>query len=302
MLSAPVLQLTTALLVLLSASMLQLIPETQASSIQVVLNSVALGFILEVDNKVGQMIAAQHELWAAAHAPQSSMAHSYAAKGSVVNGGLVRCFTSSMGHAYFAVVGLLLCLEPVLLAPHAAVAILAIATKSIEYGVYVDPVRFSQVVQGLTNSWSAFLAVKNYKSKEEEYDYSTEMREYDLSTAMAGVYGVVVLAIVLLLFHKPLPSAARRWPYVLLTLQAVTAVVAAIYPLAPTLDMHFCSLSMVFVTWLCMFIVWPICHKEKQPDRICCCHGNCESCCTICCSGCGPAVAARCGACCEATC
>jgi hypothetical protein len=62
-LCAPVLQMITALLVLLSASVLSITQEMQASSIQVVLNSVALGFVLEIDNRVGHMIAAQQQQW-----------------------------------------------------------------------------------------------------------------------------------------------------------------------------------------------------------------------------------------------
>jgi hypothetical protein len=305
MLSAPVLQLITALLVLLTASMLSIKPET-ASSIQVVINSFALGFILEVDNRIGQLPAAQHEHWAAAHAPENSMARSNAAKGSVVDGIACSCFTKRMGHAYFAVIGLLLCLEPVSLTPHAAVAVFAIVTGSVT-DMFVDPVRFSQVVPGLDRAWSVFLGMRF--TQDMAFDDGVVVRVLKTNAATAVVHALLLVAIVLLLFYKPLPSAARRWPHVLLTLQALTAVCVATYTLVPLLWMHLLPIGMVFVTWLCMFIVWPICHKDnpKHPGPRCCCHGNCESCCTICCSsGFGPAFGARCGVycgvCCAATC
>jgi hypothetical protein len=57
---APVLQLSVALLVLLSASLLAFTRENQVSNVQVIVNSVALGFILEIDNTIGLMVARQH--------------------------------------------------------------------------------------------------------------------------------------------------------------------------------------------------------------------------------------------------
>jgi hypothetical protein len=122
-LCAPVLQLIIALLVLLSASMLSITQEMQASSIQVVLNSVALGYILEIDNKVGQMVAAQQHHWTTDHRVSSSLASGAFGHGSRL--------TSCLGHVYFSVVGLFLTVEPALLAPHAAVAVVVVSALQI---------------------------------------------------------------------------------------------------------------------------------------------------------------------------
>lgn len=281
---------------MLSAGLLSITQETQSTSIQVIINSVALGFVLEIDNKVGQMIAVQHEQWAVNHAFGSSVSRLHYSRGdSSFRLPKGQWLVSGVAHAYFAALGLLLCLEPAFLAPHSAITVLILITKSNDEFGWIDPdldSSISRTIRGLDGIWLTFLGVNDSGWKAE------------VAFAAAPVYAFLLVGLVLLVFYKPLPSAARRWPQALLAMQAMTAFVAGMYSMLPNmLLMHPPTAFMVVCTWVGMFIIWPACHKEnaKYAEHRCCCHGNCENCCTICCSsGCGPSCGVRCGMCCAA--
>jgi hypothetical protein len=117
MLLAPIMQFSVALVVLLSGVLLSLTQEQQASSIQVIVNSVALAFILEIDNKVGEMFTSQQEQWA-----DSQLRGKTGGLGGDVPVGdkSPSGYRACAGHVYFAFLGLLLFIEPVLLSPQAA--------------------------------------------------------------------------------------------------------------------------------------------------------------------------------------
>jgi hypothetical protein len=280
LLCAPVFQLFTALMVLLSASLLSLTQENQASSIQVVLNSVALGFVLESDNKVGQMIAVQQQQWAAAGPLLCISVISMNLHGSRLRA----CF----GHAYFAVVGLLLAIEPVMLAPHAAVMIV-LGVQMLRVGIWDLDMALKSF--SLNDTWSTYVALQSLFNPP-PVTFGGDMfyiQNYISLTShvVTAWYMLLVVGAVLLTFYKPLPTAAVRWPRTLLLLQALTAAEAAVVALSimPVLA-HIATACLVLCTWVCKFIIWPICHKEdaSHPGPRCCCHGNCQQCCTICCS------------------
>jgi hypothetical protein len=299
-LCAPLFQLLIALLVLLSASMLFITQEMQASSIQVVLNSVALGFVLEIDNKVGHMIAAQQQLWSGGTVRISTF---------TLSNSPVSKLQSCMGHLYFACIGLFLTLEPVLLAPHAAVLV-ALGGLALSNSQYLESGAVTEQLI-VSDTWSSYVFLKAFTGSGER----ATMPDWLVGIAVTSGYMLLVVALVLLLFYQPLPTAAARWPQTFLALQALTACGAAGAGMSYNevgifLATHFSTGCLVFITWVCMFMVWPTCHKEDPQHTAgphCCCHGTCRNCCTICCTACcssshSTSDAQRCGSCCGTCC
>jgi hypothetical protein len=251
-LCAPLLQLLTALMVLLSASLLSITQENQASNIQVVLNSVALGFVLEVDNKMGDMIASQQTRLAASRAPSQGMFKS--ASMSMRECCRSSVLRSCMGHAYFALAGLMLTQEPVLLSPHATmlltltvlagkgptttIELLSRLAASSPWGSYVLPntvlVNISNLARATSSSpyddrWSWQNALRVLAAVR-DMDPNKVFNDWPEGSGMVTVvYMLLLVGQVLLLYFKPLLSASRWWSRIFLVLQPLTAVVAAGY-------------------------------------------------------------------------
>lgn len=74
-LGAPLLQLVTGCMVLITSMLLSLHPETQQTLVTIVLSNVALSFIVDIGNRVGAMLASQQQI--AASLPPVLQKHSH---------------------------------------------------------------------------------------------------------------------------------------------------------------------------------------------------------------------------------
>eukprot|EP00775_Hariotina_reticulata_P003601 gene3601-3866_t len=301
----PVLQLLVALAVLLTGGALFLFEVTTMDRITIITNSVALCFVLELDNKVGAIMRAQM-LWHASEAQPDigcKILQEYvdaAPLPAAANGGSGRLFSVSnaeeqwkreqeqhssssptadpsdnadqqqqqqqqccscpqlLGLAYFAVVGLLVLCEALLLAPQCNLQALAVLTicrthgyvpKSSEYFPYYRMVSDSQGGEASLmdkffadpkikpyswfskNIWFFFASggmtqAQNFLSSSENVHQLT----HATGVGMCAAYICIVAILIFLLFRDLLPcihsGVHRWWPDALMIAQIIIAVIA----------------------------------------------------------------------------
>jgi len=135
--AAPVLQFVTACTVLVSSLALTFTHETQTSIVTIILSNVALSFIVDLDNRIGGMLASQEQVTSYATATESGVQpvctdgvsddSTHGPPGNCVNGregnGVGSVCVDILGYCYMSLIGALLLLEPVLLSSNVVEAI-----------------------------------------------------------------------------------------------------------------------------------------------------------------------------------
>jgi len=286
MLLAPILQMLTALMVLISSVALTFNTETQNSIIQIIVSNVALTYILDLDNRVGAMLANQHQAAGMPHNPEdfsptvapaianrkqkgrlqsipsvvkvvshvTTWFHLIAVKLQPVTailGAILARAKVALGHMYMVLVGMMLLMEPLLLS-HSFVAnlYLVFALRVLQYD---DTVLF-------LFRHPALLQVAHWSLPAMDLHY-------------IFVYLCAIMGFMWLFAGKMLPvTRSKRWCPVLLTTQVV------LLPSATLAPMTFLPLFW-FAGWFGMFVLWPILHRS-QPRK-------CSSRCSCCCHACG---------------
>ena len=241
-LALPLAQVFVACAVLLGNALL-LVPDNQTSTLAVVVNAVALGFVLELDNKVGALLAQQARHWKPpAHSesppkaglcpqptglypqptgrpgrpPARDACQAGAPAASAGNG-------AAWGHVYVSLLGLLLLAEPLLLPPGYAIAVTQPAAYSRDLTGAGSLTPNSNVTD---NAWAYASINPRMAIKFLELDISTsggsEAQKADLRTmrAFLAVSAPATLLVVLVLYGGSLPSTSSYWPHALLAGQS----------------------------------------------------------------------------------
>jgi hypothetical protein len=292
---APLLQFLTGCMVLLTSLALSFYPETQQTLASIVLTNVALSFILDLDNRIGAMLASQQHIGslhqkqaATADAPLAHIAHDDSMLGSVAATEALRSqrwhfWGNLCGHCYMSVVGFLLLLLPLLLAPNVA------------YTVYVG---IAELVRDHVDDWwnVALLYTEKHGSGQQH-----DWLRIAVEPCTVGSCGPTVMRcatflstslVIFLLFSKVLPVfKAERWGHSLLAVQTSLYVVVYFSNISWMRETVRSSLSepkddlwwwdskslpgaaVLFLwvaAWLAMFVGWPAVHSWQGQKSSCC--------------------------------
>jgi hypothetical protein len=295
MLLAPILQMLTALMVLISSVALTFNTETQNSTIQIIVSNVALTYILDLDNRVGAMLANQHQAAGMPHNPEdfsptvapaitkrkqkgriqsirlvvkvvsrvSTWFHLIAVKLQPVTailGAILARAKVALGHMYMVLMGMMLLMEPLLMSrSFVAMLYLVFASKQQEHGFEVLH------NDDLDQFWSRHPAL---------------LRGGDWPFLFMHIISLCTIMGFMWLFGgKMLPvTRSKRWCPVLLTTQVVLSLFTPV-PVPSEMLLLFW-----FAGWFGMFVLWPLLHQSlprKCSSRCsCCCHacGGCPLC------------------------
>jgi len=240
LLSLPLVQVGVACWVVFSASVLLLNPDAQTNTLQVVINAVALGFILEIDNKAAALMVAnvRHR------APQIG---NQVASGS--GDGQPEPLTVGkklLGTFYFSIYGLVALFEPLLILPQ-------YATKAVYSSSLLK-------VQLAYNAWPFHaLAAEGLQKKSL------------LLSSFIVVCPLLTILLAALFFGQCFPSKSVKWHRTLTVLQLLLMGLVSWAPWAHAMRVRFKVTATDFLRvivpsvlggfWLAMFWVWPCCHE-----------------------------------------
>jgi len=304
MLLAPIVQMLTALMVLISSVALTFNTETQNSIIQIIVSNVALTYILDLDNRVGAMLANQHQAAGMPHNPEdfsppvaaaianrkqkgrlqsipsvvkvvshvTTWFHLIAVKLQPVTailGAILAQAKVALGHMYMVLMGMMLLMEPLLLS-HSFVAnlYLVFALRVLQYD---DTVLFLFRHPALLRGgyWTLLVDISVGGP------HNPETVEW---LAYKCVYLCAIMGFMWLFCGKMLPvTRSKRWCPVLLTTQVVLLPFAALISISPFFGASLFPLW--FAGWFGMFMLWPLLHRSLPR--------KCSSCCSCCCHACG---------------
>jgi hypothetical protein len=285
MLFAPVLQLLTCFMVLTSSMALGFVQETQVSRVAIILSNVALTFILDVDNRIGSILAKTHGKVVGV----SSGFGSGTTNGQSTGGTM----TKLLGHAYMALLGLFILAEPMFLSPLFGWELYASIGGRVNKGLSLD--RLWQ--RTALTAWTRMASMVSSYDRNEVYvahvpsiglsnsaqawnnDYNTSInmltmmgKEQPLNeligttSYLIGLYSCGVALFVFLFFGDILPSPlAKRWAPVLLALQVVLGGLSCITVIQVPFWSYF-VLCMWVIAWVGMFVLWPSRHRPPAPQ------------------------------------
>lgn len=297
LLSAPIMQFLTALMVLVSSLALAYECETQKSIATIILSNVALSFILELDNKVGLAVAVQ-DAAAAMSRPAADPDTALLCSTRLCSCGPMNV-ARMYGAVYMWLIGMLLLAEPVLLSPSLVRVVygylkmvneLKTTTKiGLPVGirhVHLAPNTWLGEDYDRTTSWYAYEQMEHPEAGDAglpgwlQGSWAKPMesvlsQQFMSLWIFSAVYAVTAAVFVVLLFGNLLPvPKAKRWGPVLLAVQVFLVVASTLLPsglaviVAPTLW---------FLAWIGMFVLWPLLHTER-PKACCGCCGSCHHC------------------------
>lgn len=210
MLAVPLVQLCVAMMVLLASGVLSITADNQASNIQVVVNSVALAFVLELDNRIGAMIHSQHTQWHAdaAAAAETAAGCTFARNLSPLS--LKSPVSSFLGHVYFAAVGLLLTIEPAVLSPFGETLLLQGVRTDIVFTLREAVYQTDATNIATRSTWWQYISLGFFMP----VSWLPGPEQIRISPAeifgvkhmyLSFVHTFTVVGLVLLLFYRPLP-------------------------------------------------------------------------------------------------
>ena len=130
-LTAPLVQFLVVLFLLLSSAALSLVQEAQTSILSIVVNAVALTFILELDNKVGAVLLAQQKHWDKMQQAGRDSTNDVDQQPSDVQQSLV--WRKCAGHMYFSVLGAMMFGQVLCMSPALAAVVLLFSENPWDY-------------------------------------------------------------------------------------------------------------------------------------------------------------------------
>ncbi|WIA31461.1 hypothetical protein OEZ86_002356 [Tetradesmus obliquus] len=303
----PVLQLLVALAVLLTGGVLFLFEAATTDRISIITNSVALCFVLELDNKVGAIVRAQMLWHVTEEQPDkgSKILEDYIAGVPADAAAAAAAAAAAQG----GMVGLLVFTEALLLAPQCNLQALAMFSIIREYGFIPDAAFYGMPEEGglmdkffadtrinpsewfsenawMAFAWGGFTQVKNYLSGPENIH---RIKDFN-GVGMCAAYICIVAIMIFLLFKDLLPCSQTThpvhlwWPNALMLGQIMVAIGAltqydlnpqgtyvaelAEYIWYPAIDSHKNVLAFFFCWWGFIFVAWPLQFHYKSSCSI----------------------------------
>ena len=207
-------------MVLMSSLALTFFPDTQASIVSIVLSNVALSFIVDLDNRVGVMLASQQQVAASG---QESKDTAWNGCGMVHHDGQ-QIWHNLCGYLYMSIVGILLLMEPIMLSPGVIYSVCGVVMVLLGSTGDFEPGGGQPVpVNGLYN----FIRQAGYTPSNWLLMTNTYSTPPPALFCCATILATSLL--ILLMFSKVLPQVKAKWWGLTLLLLQISLYVGAMF-------------------------------------------------------------------------